>query len=200
MSKKALIQYLILFTILIIITYVYFNYFRNPVENVKDKNRSINKPKIISETSKDIIKDLKYSSEDSRGNKYHIKSQEGVIEPNEKSIIIMQHVMAEVTLFNGEKIYISSDKAKYNNDNYDTLFEGSVKMNYKDHSMKSESLDLSFKKQQAKLSDNVFYKSSISELRADKILVDLLNMSTKFLMNEKNKKVLVKTVINNGNN
>ena len=35
---------------------------------------------------------------------------------------------------------------------------------------------------------------------ADIILVDLLNMSTKLLMNDKNKNILVRSEINNGNN
>ena len=42
----------------------------------------------------------------------------------------MKNVTAEIGLINGEKIYISSKKAKYNNDNFDSFFRGSVKMNY----------------------------------------------------------------------
>lgn len=199
MSKKAIIQYLILLTIIIIISFVYLNYFKtvNKKETLGLKKKI---EKNIPKNSKDLINDLVYSSEDRKGNKYQIKSKEGEIDSKQKNIITMKDVTAEIMLIDGEIVYISSNKAKYNNDNYDTLFQGSVIIKYNDQSINSEYLDLSFENKLAKLKDGVMYKSNTSKLKADKILVDLINMSTKFLMNDKNKKVSVKTIINNGNN
>lgn len=199
MSKKAIIQYLILLTIIIIISFVYLNYFKtvNKKETLGLKKKI---EKNIPKNSKDLINDLIYSSEDRKGNKYQIKSKEGEIDPKQKNIITMKDVTAEIKLIDGEIVYISSNKANYNNDNYDTLFQGSVIIKYNDQSINSEYLDLSFENKLAKLKDGVMYKSNTSKLKADKILVDLINMSTKFLMNDKNKKVSVKTIINNGNN
>tara|TARA_B100001027_G_scaffold195612_1_gene152026 strand:- start:1686 stop:2285 length:600 start_codon:yes stop_codon:yes gene_type:complete len=199
MGKKAIIQYLILLTIIIIIGFVYLNYFKT--ENKKEilgLKKKIEKN--IPKNSKDLINDLIYSSEDRKGNKYQIKSKEGEIDSKQKNIITMKDVTAEIMLVNGEVVYISSEKAKYNNDNYDTLFQGSVMIKYNDKSINSEYLDLSFENKIAKLQDDVIYESNTSKLKADKILVDLINMSTKFLMNDKNKKVSVKTTIDNGNN
>ena len=199
MGKKAIIQYLILITIIIIIGFVYLNYFKT--ENKKEilgLKKKIEKN--IPKNSKDLINDLIYSSEDRKGNKYQIKSKEGEIDSKQKNIITMKDVTAEIMLVNGEVVYISSEKAKYNNDNYDTLFQGSVMIKYNDKSINSEYLDLSFENKIAKLQDDVIYESNTSKLKADKILVDLINMSTKFLMNDKNKKVSVKTTIDNGNN
>lgn len=199
MSKKAIIQYLILLTIIIIISFVYLNYFKtvNKKETLGLKKKI---EKNIPKNSKDLINDLIYSSEDRKGNKYQIKSKEGEIDSKQKNIITMKDVTAEIMLIDGEIVYISSNKAKYNNDNYDTLFQGSVIIKYNDQSINSEYLDLSFENKLAKLQDGVMYKSNTSKLKADKILVDLINMSTKFLMNDKNKKVSVKTIIDNGNN
>ena len=199
MSKKAIIQYLILLTIIIIISFVYLNYFKtvNKKETLGLKKKI---EKNIPKNSKDLINDLIYSSEDRKGNKYQIKSKEGEIDPKQKNIITMKDVTAEIKLIGGEIVYISSNKANYNNDNYDTLFQGSVIIKYNDQSINSEYLDLSFENKLAKLQDGVMYKSNTSKLKADKILVDLINMSTKFLMNDKNKKVSVKTIIDNGNN
>ena len=199
MSKKAIIQYLILLTIILIISFVYLNYFKT--ENNKEilgLKKKIEKN--IPTNSKDLINDLIYSSEDRKGNKYQIKSKEGEIDSKQKNIITMKDVTAEIALIDGEIVYISSNKAKYNNDNYDTLFQGSVIIKYNDQSINSEYLDLSFENKLAKLQDGVIYESNTSKLKADKILVDLINMSTKFLMNDKNKKVSVKTIIDNGNN
>ena len=103
-------------------------------------------------------------------------------------------------LTNGEKIFISSDKANYNDTNYDTTFNGSVQMIYSEHFINAESLDLSFKNNMATLYNNVKYKSELSNLSADKVLIDFLNKNTKIEMNDENSKVLVRSLIKNGNN
>ena len=112
----------------------------------------------------------------------------------------MSKVKAVVYLNNGEKIFIKSDKANYNNDNNDTVFKGSVLMNYNDHKIKAENLDLSFRNNLATLYDKVYYNSSISNLFADKILIDFMSKKTKILMNDDNKNILVRSNINDGNN
>tara|TARA_B100000886_G_scaffold254953_1_gene180470 strand:+ start:205 stop:807 length:603 start_codon:yes stop_codon:yes gene_type:complete len=200
MDKKGLIQYAILLVVLFLISYIYLNYFRVSVEEIKNINNIKKTEKSLPKTSKDLISDLVYSSVDRKGNKYKIESKEGEITSENKNVIIMNNVTAEISLINGEKIYISSKKAKYNNDNFDTFFQGSVKMKYIYHSIDSENLELSFENQQAKLYNQVVYKNRNSELIADIIFFDFLNMSTKFLMDDKNKNILVKSVINNGNN
>tara|TARA_B100000941_G_scaffold110279_1_gene77273 strand:- start:469 stop:1071 length:603 start_codon:yes stop_codon:yes gene_type:complete len=200
MDKKALIQYTILLIVLLLISYIYFNYFRVSVEEFKNINNNKKAEKNLPQTSKDLISDLVYSSVDREGNKYKIEAKEGEIDSEDKNVITMKDVTAEINLINGEKIYISSQKAKYNNDNFDTFFQGSVKMNYSYHNIKSENLELSFKDQQAKLYNQVVYKNRNSKLIADIIFFDFLNMSTKLLMEDKNKNILVKSVINNGNN
>ena len=112
----------------------------------------------------------------------------------------MDKVTAIIYLLDGEKIFISSKKAQYNDDNNDTNFSGSVKMVYVDHIIKSENMDLSFKDQTATLYDEVFYKSSLSNLSADRISIDFINKNTKIQMNDENNNILVRSVINNGNN
>ena len=105
-----------------------------------------------------------------------------------------------VYLSTDEKILISSNKAKYNEDNNDTMFSGSVEMIYGQHIINSEYLDLSFNDQVATLYDNVEYKSNLSKLKADKILIDFLNKNTKIQMNDEKNNILVRSIIDNGNN
>ena len=200
MDKKVLTQYAILLIIVFLISYVYLNYFKESVEVVKEINSDKKIENNFPKTSKDIITDLLYSSIDREGNKYKINSKEGVIDSENRNVIIMQYVTAEITLINGEKIYISSKKARYNNDNFNTSFQGSVKMNYNYHFVNSENLDLSLENKEAKLYNQVVYENKNSKLMVDVIFVDLLNMSTKLFMENKNKNILVKSVINNGNN
>ena len=69
MDKKALIQYTILLIVLLLISYIYLNYFRVSVEEIKNINNNKKAEKNLPQTSKDLISDLVYSSVDREGNK-----------------------------------------------------------------------------------------------------------------------------------
>ena len=199
MDKKTYIQISLITLILFIISYVYFDYFKSSEEK-SFKNLSDNSEKKIVKESEDLITKMSYFSEDNKGNRYEIFSEYGVISPEKLNLIFMDKVKAFVYLSNGEKILISSNKAKYNDNNNDTTFSGSVEMIYEEHSVKSDFLDLSFNNQTALLYDNVKYKNNLSKLNADKILVDFLNKNTKIQMNDDKSNVFVKSVVSNGNN
>ena len=141
-----------------------------------------------------------YYSEDNKGNKYEIKSEYGIISPDKSNLILMDKVTAIIYLLNGERIFISSKKAEYDDDNNDTSFSGSVKLVYVNHVIKSDYMDLSFNEQTASLYDNVKYKSSLSNLTADRVFINLINKNTKIQMNDTNNNILVRSIINNGNN
>ena len=131
MDKKSYIQVFIFLIILIIVTVIYIYYFRvSDLNQVKiEENKNIENVK----GSDDLITDMSYFSEDNKGNSYEIKSEYGIMNPNKSNLILMDKVTAVIYLFNGEKIFISSDKANYNDNNNDTTFSGSVKMVYIDH-------------------------------------------------------------------
>ena len=196
MLKKIYLQLILSLLILLIILFTYFTYFRSDNEiNVIEKNDN----KILKDTPENLVSDLLYQSEDKDGNKYEIKSKDGSIKerPNR---ILMNNVTATVFLNDGEKILIISNSAIYNSNNNDTLFEGSVKMNYNDHTIKSNYIDLSFEENRAIIYENINYNSNLSKLKADKIIVDFVEKKVKILMNNTNDKVLVKTILKNGNN
>ncbi len=199
MDKKTYIQISIFILISLIIAYVYLDYFKTPEQKTLKITDDSSADKIL-RSSDDLISDMSYFSEDNKGNRYEIFSEYGVISPEKLNLIFMDKVKAFVYLSNGEKILISSDKAKYNDNNNDTTFSGSVKMLYEEHSVKSDFLDLSFNNQTALLYDNVKYKNNLSKLNADKIIVDFLNKNTKIQMNDDKSNVFVKSVVSNGNN
>ena len=199
MSKKIYIQILITGVILLIIFFVYLVYFKN-IDNKLVENEVKSSAKNLLESSDDLIKEMSYYSEDNKGNKYEIKSEYGFINPEKTNLILMDNVKAVIYLANGEKIYIGSDKAEYNNNNNDTAFNGSVKMNYNEHKITSENLNLSFQNKVVTLNNNVNYISNISNLEADKISIDFLNKNTKIQMNDEYRNVLVKSILKNGNN
>ena len=199
MDKKNYIQILIVITITFIIAYVYFFYFHS--DDKKNTEININKDNLnIIKGSEDLIMDMSYYSEDNKGNKYEIKSEYGVLSSEKSNLIMMDKVTAVIYLSNNEKIFISSDKANYNDENNDTSFNGSVKMTYNENTVNSEYLDLSFKNHLATLYDNVKFKSKLSNLVADKVSIDFLNKNTKIEMNNENNKVFIRSIIENGNN
>ncbi len=199
MDKKTYIQISIFILISLIIAYVYLDYFKTPEQKTLKITDDSSADKIL-RSSDDLISDMSYFSEDNKGNRYEIFSEYGTINPDKSNLIFMEKVNAIVYLLNGERVLISSNQAKYNDDNNDTTFSGFVEMIYGDHVVKSEFLDLSFNNQTGTLYKNVRYKSNLSKLSADKIFIDFLNKNTKIQMDDEKNNILVKSIIDNGNN
>ena len=199
MSKKIYFQIIILISILIITAFVYFVYFKNDDKILVKSDGGVSSNNLI-KNKDDLITEMKYYSEDEKGNRYEIEADYGEINPDQSNLIRMNKVEAIVYLSNGEKIFINSDRAEYNNDNNDTTFNGSVEMNYNNHELFAENLDLSFRNNFVTLYDKVKYNNGISKLIADKILIDLINKNTKILMDNENNNILVKSNLDNGNN
>ena len=191
MSRKTIIQFFILSSIVIIIFVVYFLYFTGN-KNIVEIKSKVNENNFI-KNEDDLITEMKYFSEDNKGNKYEIESDYGVINPDQTNLIKMSEVKATVYLSNGEKIFIRSKQAEYNNDNSDTTFSGSVKMNYGNNEISAENLELSFRNNFVTLYKDVNYDNGISNLIADKVIIDLVKKNTKILMNDKNKNILVRS-------
>tara|TARA_B100000242_G_C42965308_1_gene447797 strand:+ start:48 stop:647 length:600 start_codon:yes stop_codon:yes gene_type:complete len=199
MSKKIYFQIIILISILIITAFVYFVYFKNDDKILVKSDGGVSSNNLI-KNKDDLITEMKYYSEDEKGNRYEIEADYGEINPDQSNLIRMNKVEAIVYLSNGEKIFINSDRAEYNNDNNDTTFNGSVEMNYNNHELFAENLDLSFRNNFVTLYNKVNYNNGISKLIADKILIDLINKNTKILMDNENNNILVKSNLDNGNN
>ena len=191
MSRKTIFQFFILSSIVIIILGVYFLYFTGN-KNIAAIKSKVNENNFI-KNEDDLITEMKYFSEDNKGNKYEIESDYGVINPDQTNLIKMSEVKATVYLSNGEKIFIRSKQAEYNNDNSDTTFSGSVKMNYGNNEISAENLELSFRNNFVTLYKDVNYDNGISNLTADKVIIDLVKKNTKILMNDKNKNILVRS-------
>ena len=196
MIKKIYIQLFLIFIFLTISIFIYLEYFKKAgleIINEKKISQAIN-------TGESLIEDLKYLSTDKEGNEYKIEAEKGNIDKNNPDIIYLENVKAVILLQNSENILIESNYAKYNAKSYDTLFNNSVSVDYGDHVLKSEFLDLSFENNLVSVYDNVRYVSGISSLRADKAEIDILNKKTKIFMQDPNNKVQINNLPKNGNN
>ena len=199
MDKKSYIQISIIFGIVIIVAIVYFNYFKNSNLNNVENHKNNEKLNIV-KGSGDVINQMSYFSEDNKGNRYEINSESGVINPDTSNLILMNKVTAVIFLLNGEKIFISSNEAQYNDENNDTTFSGYVKMTYSDHKVISENLDLSFRDKTAVLYDKVDYTSNLTNLSADRILIDFISKNTRIEMEDEKNNILVRSRLKNVGN
>ena len=196
MIKKIYIQ-LILISILVIISFsLFLKYFKQP--NLKnDFNISLGQ---TTNTDDNLIEDLKYLSTDKEGNEYKIEAKKGNIDQLNPDIIYLENVKAVISLQSAEYISIESKFAKYNTKNFDTLFNGMVSVDYGEHILRSEYLDLSLEDNLVSIYNNVRYQSGISSLTADKAEIDISSKKTKIFMEDPNKKVQISNTSKNGDN
>ena len=196
MIKKIYIQLFLMLTLLIISSFLFFKYFKkSEIKNDFKRNieQSVN-------TSENFIEDLKYLSTDREGNKYKIEAKTGNIDKTNPDLIYLENVKAVISFQNSDFILIESKFAKYNSKNFDTLFNDSVIVDYGEHLLKSEFLDLSFENNLVSIYDDVRYLSGISSLKADRAEIDILKKKTKIFMKNPNEKVQINKKIKNGNN
>ena len=196
MTRKIYIQLFLIFILIIISLLLFLKYFKESNLN-NDLKNNVEQTTIAGES---LIEDLKYLSTDREGNEYRIEAKKGNIDQKNPDIIYLENVSAIISLGSSEYISIESKFAKYNTKNFDTLFNESVSVDYGEHFLKSEFLDLSFENNLVSLYNNVHYQSGISSLKADRAEIDILNKKTKIFMEKPNKKVQISNISKNGNN
>ena len=196
MIRKIYIQLLLIFLLAVITFFLFFKYFKKT--NIEDDLRGNIEQSI--NTSESLIENLKYLSTDKEGNEYKIEAKKGNIDKDNPDIIYLENVVAIILLKNSEYISIKSNFAKYNSKNFDTLFNDAVSVDYEDHLLTGNFLDLSFENNLVSIYDDVQYLSGFSSLSADKAEIDILNKNTKIFMERPGKKVLINNISKNGNN
>ena len=134
-------------------------------------------------TNSNIIKDIRYSSKDIKGNEYTILAKQGEIDLNNSEIIFLKEVKAYINLEEkDELITIVSDFGKYNTVSYDTIFSQNVNIQYLDNQITGNYLDFSLIKNILIISKNVVYTNPTNILKADVIELDTITKDTKIFM------------------
>ena len=189
---KSLNYRFFIFIIILAVSFffIYSNYFQ------KEKNsKTINlesEENILSNSN--IIKDIKYSSKDLKGNEYIILAEEGEIDLDNSDIIFLKNVKAFINLIEkNETITIVSDFGKYNTINYDTIFSQNVEIKYQENTIISDYLDFSMKKNLLIISKNVVYTNPNNILKADVIQLDTITKDTKIFMHNSKDKVKIES-------
>ena len=188
MKKKYILRLFLIIFLFLTISFAYFKFTK--------KEKVVKKEDIIENTieGSNILKDVSYSSKDTRGNEFNLEAEEGVIDQNENNFIFLTNIKANLNLQNYDLIEISSDFGKYNINNYDTIFSKNVIIIYLDYIIKGDYLDFSWDKNFMMISKNVILKNRESSLKADVIEINIEKKDIKIFMYEQDKKVNIKSL------
>ena len=191
MNKKITFQITLFLFLIIIIFFFYYKYFFLKESKI---DLTIQNQKIETfDSGNNVIKNIRYFSTDKQGNKYLITSEYGEISNKDINIILMKNVTSQINLFEKDTIYINSKFAEYNSLTFDTNFNEDVTLEYSEHKINSENMNLSFKKNFVEMYNNIIYKSPTNELFADKLEIDLLTKDSRiFMFNNERIKILGK--------
>ena len=205
MSKKTLLQIFLTF-FLVLITFVFIkNYYKKDTPTVQTKENKIDE-KEVQKTEKNLIKDISYTANNTKGDIYLLLASTGEIYLDNPNLMFLTKVEGEIKLTNGGRIDISSDFANFNNKTFETTFIKNVLVKRNEETIVGDELYLVLDKNEdqdknnnkteeniIRMSRNVFYKKPGYNLSADILEVDLITKNLKIYMLDKNNKIIAKT-------
>ena len=201
MWKKISIQLILLSIVFFSSFYIYKFYFKTKdsvkidqsdiVQNNSSGDINNNKSDFDIDNQNNLIKNLSYFSKDNLGTEYIIESEYSELNLDNVDIINMESVSAKIIMSNSKPIYVTSNFAKYNNENYETTFTDNVVIVYLDNKIRCEKFYISIENNIANVTDNVIYENPKGKLIADTIEIDLITKNSKIFMIDKRKKVMI---------
>jgi len=194
MNVKSAIQLLILLILVIFLFFFIKNTFFTTNQNIVDLD-SEKKSEIaqldLDQNLSNIIVNLSYKSVDANGNEYFLNADSGETSKEDVNIMVLKKIKAIIKLKNKSNIYIYSDFAKYNSENYNTFFYKNVRGDYENNNIICDNLDLLIKDNLAILYNNINIIGNDSSANADQIVLNLLNGNIDIKMFDEKKKIKV---------
>ena len=198
MNTKKTVQFILVIFLLLLSLIFYKKYFQvdNKISEVKKETKIDNekiKSKEINEEKKDanIIQNLRYVSEDLLGNTYILSATSAEIIKDDQDNVNLFEVEGEIIQEDGEKIEITSETAKYNRQNNNTLFKENVLILYGNQTIKANIVDIDFTKNSIEVLENVHYTNENIKMSADIVEIDLLKNKLKISMKNQKDKVQI---------
>ena len=194
MIFKKVIQILIILLI-ILISYLVLNIYFFDKKDISDLD--LNENLVIEEDNlnlDNVMENLEYKSSDKSGNNYIIKAKKGKINLEKENLLILEDVYGEIKLVGKSTIYIYSNFAQYNRNNFDTKFYQNVLVNFEDKRFNCDNLDLFFKDNFGSMYNNIVFVDENTQINADQVNMNLLNgdINIKMFQEEKKIKILKK--------
>ena len=208
-SKKTLIQTFLILT-LILLNFVVFNFYYK-TDSKKDqtdlKNKEIEE-KSLNVKNNDLIENLKYTSNNSRGDIYELFADFGEANKENPDIMFLTNVNGRIKSKNKPDVLLTSKFANFNTKTFETTFIDNVKISRHDEIITGDELYLvldrdknDFKENLDKeenllrISNNVSFKKPGYSLEADIVEIDLITKNSKIYMKNGIKKVSATSVL-----
>ena len=203
MEKKNLIQ-IFLLILLILITFSVFNVYYKTDKTLKSSKKieMENPDETKLNEGKNIIQDIRYTSNNNNGDVFEILADFGEPSLEIDDLMFLTKVVANVNLKNESDIKLTSDYANFNTKTFETTFINNVKIFRNDETITGNELYLVFDQSDAlsqgispteqnliRISHDVIIKKPGYILKADVLEIDLITKNTKVYMNNKNDKV-----------
>ena len=203
LRKKILIQsFLVL--LLILLNFVVFNYYyQNDLKKDETNLKNNNDEKKDTQVKKDdLIENLKYTSNNSKGDIYELFADFGKADLENPNLMFLTNVKGTLKSKNKSDVLLVSDYANFNTKNFETTFISNVKISRNDEIITGNELYLVLDLEENDEKDNLnkeenllrmshdvsFVKPGYS-LKADVVEIDLITKNSKIYMKDNIKKV-----------
>ena len=189
---KKIIQ-LILLLFLIFIAVIFYKAYFSDTKQIKQSVIK-NQDQLNSENQNNLIKNLRYDVKFEGNNQYIITADLSEISyQNNVEVVNMQKVIAIFVDNTNVPLTITSNKATYNNSNYNTNFVDTVRIEYENNVILADKMDINFENNFITIYENVNYEGLQGIIAADTVKIDLITKKIQIYMNNKDKKVKVTT-------
>ena len=214
MGKKTLIQ-ISLLIFLILLSYLVVNkYFfkTNSTQQITKKNIDQVNTDDDLKNKQDLIKNIKYTSNNAAGDIYELIADYGESNSENPNLMYLTNVKGKVIFKDENKpsIILISKFADFNTVSFETTFKEKVKITRQDEVITGDRLYLVLDNEEKnsndlsripeeenliRMSDNIFFKKPGYTLKADVLEIDLTTKNTKIYMNNELKKVMITSII-----
>ena len=144
------------------------NYKKKIVKNDNLDEKKKNK------TIENVIEKIQYTTSDNNGNKYEFFAKSGKTNIENNNILDLTDVDGLITTIDNQKIFITSNFAKYNSQNQNSKFFENVEVLYQDRIIKCNNLDIDMKNNIAIAYNNVVVYDDNSLMKAGKVTINTL--------------------------
>ena len=202
MEKKTVIQVLIILFLFLVSIFIYkFYYNQDNQKKSKIEKKELIEKKTSSE-GQNLIKDIKYISNNNKGDTYEIIADFGETSLENPNLMFLTNVTSNIIFEKKDNIKLTSDYANFNTKTFETTFLNNVEIFRGEDTIVGNELYLVLDQDEEtirkdpeidqnliRISHNVLFESPGYTLKADIIEIDLISKNMKIFMNNEIKKV-----------
>tara|TARA_B100000575_G_C23124448_1_gene651228 strand:- start:315 stop:944 length:630 start_codon:yes stop_codon:yes gene_type:complete len=202
MEKKSILQIFIILFLFLVSTLIYKFYYNQDDQKSTQTDKLESLENKTDNEGQNLIKDIKYISNNSQGDIYEIIANYGETSLENPNLMFLTNVTGNIIFEKKDNIKLISDYANFNTKTFETTFINNVKIFRGEETITGNELYLILDQDEElitkdpeidqnliRISYNVMFESPGYTLKADIIEIDLITKNMKIFMNNKIKKV-----------